>query len=163
MKLKSAIENQHGLIHVIIGPREVGKKTAVRQIAEKTNLTVLEKSADGESLAGRYKLWPFFHWSFAETNQLKSFTLENYLLYGGYPGSYNMTDDMVERLSYVKHSIVDPVIGKDILSLVHVKSPALFRQCFELVCSYASQEISYTKLLGQLQDKGNTDLVKHYL
>ncbi len=31
------------------------------------------------------------------------------------------------------------------------------------MCRYPAQEISYTKLLGQLQDKGNTDLVKYYL
>ena len=29
--------------------------------------------------------------------------------------------------------------------------------------SYPAQEISYTKLLGQLQDKGSTDLVKSYI
>ena len=31
------------------------------------------------------------------------------------------------------------------------------------MCRYPAQEISYTKLLGQLQDKGNTDLVKYYI
>jgi predicted AAA+ superfamily ATPase len=44
-----------------------------------------------------------------------------------------------------------------------VANPALFRQAFEILCRYPAQEISYTKLLGQLQDKGNTDLVKYYL
>jgi len=44
-----------------------------------------------------------------------------------------------------------------------VKKPALFRQSFELMCCYPAQEISYRKLLGQLQDKGNTDLIKYYL
>ncbi len=31
------------------------------------------------------------------------------------------------------------------------------------MCRYPAQEISYTKLLGQLQDRGNTDLVKYYI
>jgi predicted AAA+ superfamily ATPase len=31
------------------------------------------------------------------------------------------------------------------------------------LCRYPAQEISYTKLLGQLQDKGNTELVKYYI
>jgi predicted AAA+ superfamily ATPase len=90
-------------------------------------------------------------------------TLKEFLVYGGYPGSYQLKENRIDWLDYIKYSIIDPVIGKDILSLVHVKSPALFKQCFELICSYAAQEISYTKLLGQLQDKGNTDLVKHYI
>ena len=44
-----------------------------------------------------------------------------------------------------------------------MKSPALFRQAFEIICSYPSQEISYTKLLGQIQDRGNVELIKNYL
>ena len=69
----------------------------------------------------------------------------------------------MDWLRYVKESIVAPVIGKDILMNARVKSPALFKQCFDLAASYPAQEISYTKLLGQLQDRGNTDLVKYYL
>ena len=54
-------------------------------------------------------------------------------------------------------------IGKDILQSRRVSNPALFRQAFEILCHYPAQEVSYTKLLGQLQDKGNTELVKHYI
>src|SRR5690606_6231260 len=116
-----------------------------------------------ESLAGRFRLHQFFHWNFWETNQLTALTLDQFLTFGGYPGSYQLLSDKHDWVDYIRHSIVDPVIGKDILSLVHVKSPALFRQAFEIICSYAAQEISYTKLLGQLQDRGNTDLVKQYI
>lgn len=58
---------------------------------------------------------------------------------------------------------MEAVIGKDILLNRKVGSPALFRQAFEILCRYPAQEISYTKLLGQLQDRGNTDLIKHYI
>jgi hypothetical protein len=44
-----------------------------------------------------------------------------------------------------------------------VANPALFRQAFAILCRYPAQEISYTKLRGQLQDKGNTDLIKYYI
>ena len=44
-----------------------------------------------------------------------------------------------------------------------VKNPELFRQAFELLISYPAQEISYSKLLGQLQDRGNVELTKHYI
>lgn len=116
-----------------------------------------------ESLAGRFRLYPVFHWSFEESQHAFQLGLEQFLKFGGYPGSYAFVRDQVEWLNYLKDSIINPVIGKDILTQVNVKSPALFKQCFDLACSYGAQEISYTKLLGQLQDRGNTDLVKHYL
>src|SRR5690606_477538 len=103
------------------------------------------------------------HWNFQESHEAYGLDLEQYLRFGGYPGSYGFVENKIEWLNYVQHSIIDTVIGKDILSLARVKSPALFKQCFYLACSYACQEISYTKLLGQLQDQGNTELIKHYL
>ena len=65
--------------------------------------------------------------------------------------------------AYMKDAIVEAVIGRDILQSRKVSNPALFRQAFEILCAYPAQEISYTKLLGQLQDRGNTDLVKYYI
>lgn len=116
-----------------------------------------------ESLAGRFQKHSVYHWSAEESLAAYGLTLEEFLRFGGYPGSYLLREQPQEWVHYVKESIIAPVIGKDILSQARVKSPALFRQCFDLVCSYPAQEISYTKLLGQLQDKGNTDLVKYYL
>jgi predicted AAA+ superfamily ATPase len=34
---------------------------------------------------------------------------------------------------------------------------------FELACRYSGQVLSYTKMLGQLQDAGNTTTLAHYL
>jgi predicted AAA+ superfamily ATPase len=116
-----------------------------------------------ESLAGRFQVHQVFHWNFEESKEAYNLSFEEFLTFGGYPGSYRFIKKPDEWVSYIKHSIIDPVIGKDILSQTRVKSPALFKQCFEIATSYPAQEISYTKLLGQLQDRGNTDLVKHYL
>lgn len=116
-----------------------------------------------ESLAGRFELIQIPHWNFFETNQITKMTLESYLKFGGYPGSYKFAKDELRWVDFIKNSIIETVIGKDILSNVTVKSPALFRQAFEILCHYPAQEISYNKLLGQLQDKGNVDLVKYYL
>ena len=55
------------------------------------------------------------------------------------------------------------MIDKDILQYAHVEKPALFKQAFEIICCYPAQEISYRKLLGQIQDKGNVELIKRYL
>jgi uncharacterized protein len=116
-----------------------------------------------ESLAGRYQVHKIYHWDFDESKQICSMSWDRFLVYGGYPGSYAFIKKREAWLDYLKDSIINPVIAKDILTQVRVKSPALFKQCFEIVCSYPAQEISYTKLLGQLQDRGNTDLIKYYL
>jgi len=115
-----------------------------------------------ESLTGRFQLHKAFHWNYAESNEGYGISFKDYLKIGGYPGSYNFKDQN-EWAKYVKQSIILTVIEKDILLYHTVKSPALFKQAFEIIMSYPAQEISYTKLLGQLQSKGNTELIKYYL
>jgi uncharacterized protein len=116
-----------------------------------------------ESLAGRFELTRIHHWTFAELRDAFGYDLPRYLLYGGYPGSVAFEGDFDRWYAYLKDGIVEAVIGKDILQNRKVANPALLRRAFEILCRYPAQEISYTKLLGQLQDKGNTDLVKYYL
>jgi predicted AAA+ superfamily ATPase len=84
------------------------------------------------------------------------------LKYGGYPGAYLFvgTD---EWRRYVSTSIISTVIEKDILQFQTVRNPALFKQAFEILMAYPAMEISYTKLLGQLQNKGNVEIIKHYI
>jgi len=116
-----------------------------------------------ESLAGRFELLRVHHWTFAELQTAFDYDLPRYLAFGGYPGAVGLEHDPDRWYAYMKDSIVEAVIGKDILQSHKVANPALFRQAFQILCAYPAQEISYTKLLGQLQDKGNTDLVKHYI
>mgnify|MGYP000007310264 CR=1 FL=1 len=116
-----------------------------------------------ESLTGRFQLIKAFHWNLAESKEGYGLDLEEYLQFGGYPGSYQFTELRSQWVNYIKNSIITTVLDKDILLYHTVKSPSLFRQAFELVISYPAQEISYTKLLGQLQEKGNVELVKYYL
>jgi predicted AAA+ superfamily ATPase len=116
-----------------------------------------------ESLAGRFELLRVHHWTFAELQTAFDYDLPRYLAFGGYPGAVGLEHDPDRWYAYMKDAIVEAVIGKDILQNHKVANPALFRQAFQILCAYPAQEISYTKLLGQLQDKGNTDLVKHYI
>jgi hypothetical protein len=104
-----------------------------------------------------------YHWTFTELKNAFGYDLERYLLYGGYPGAVAYEDEYDRWYAYLKDAIVEAVIGMDILLNRKVANPALFRQAFEILCRYPAQEISYTKLLGQLQDKGNTDLIKYYI
>ncbi|WP_442880467.1 DUF4143 domain-containing protein, partial [Chlorobium sp.] len=49
------------------------------------------------------------------------------------------------------------------LMLTRVDKPALMKRLFEIGCSYSGQILSFTKILGQLQDAGNTTKLAHYL
>lgn len=116
-----------------------------------------------ESLAGRFELIRTYQWNYEELKAAFKYDLNRYLTYGGYPGAVAYENDFDRWYSYLKDSIIEAVVGKDILLNRKVGNPALFRQAFEILSRYPAQEISYTKLLGQLQDKGNTDLVKYYI
>lgn len=116
-----------------------------------------------ESLAGRFEMTYVPHWSFIESKELKKeISLDDYLNYGGYP-ELLMIDEEERRQSYLRNSIIDPVINKDILQNATIKKPALFKQSFEIACMHAGEILSLNKFLGQLQEGGNVDLVKHYL
>jgi hypothetical protein len=58
---------------------------------------------------------------------------------------------------------VETTIARDVLLLTRVDKPALLRRLFELGCRYSGQALSYTKMLGQLHDAGNTTTLAHYL
>lgn len=116
-----------------------------------------------ESLTGRFQLIRATHWDLVRSEKLGDFSVEDFIQFGGYPGSYSLVSKSAQWEKYIRDSIIETVIGKDILHVARVNKPALFRQAFGLLMSYPAQEISYTKLLGQLQDSGNTDLVKYYL
>ncbi len=116
-----------------------------------------------ESLTGRFQLIRAFHWNYLESKQGYDLNFEEYLKFGGYPGSYRFINSHKQWLDYVQNSILLTVVEKDILQNQTVKNPALFKQAFEILTAYPAQEISYTKLLGQLQDKGNVELIKYYI
>jgi predicted AAA+ superfamily ATPase len=116
-----------------------------------------------DSLAGRFEVIPVHHWGFHESKKAFGLSLEQYLTYGGYPGSYHFIKDENRFKRYVLDSIFETVVSRDILRYVTVKKPALFRQTFVMTSQFPAQEISYNKLLGQLQDAGNVDQIKNYL
>ncbi|MCP5464402.1 MAG: ATP-binding protein [Deltaproteobacteria bacterium] len=116
-----------------------------------------------ESLAGRFELIHMPHWSFLEFHQAFEWDFDQYLRYGAYPGSISLSSDETRWRSYILNSIIEPVLGKDILALHPVNKPALFRQAFEIAVQYPCYEISYQKMLGQLQERGNAATIKNYL
>lgn len=116
-----------------------------------------------ESLAGRYEPIRMTHWSYPEMQEAFDFSLDEYLYFGGYPGSANLIREERRWRQYVRGVLIHPNIEKDILQMTRVDKPALLKTLFELGCAYSGQIISYTKLQGQLQDAGNTVTLAHYL
>jgi len=116
-----------------------------------------------ESLAGRFEIVHLPHWSYAEMKAAFGFSLDDYLYFGGYPGAAPLASDPARWKRYLLDSLIETTIGRDVLMMSRVDKPALLRRLFELGCRYSGQILSYTKMLGQLQDAGNTTTLAHYL
>jgi predicted AAA+ superfamily ATPase len=116
-----------------------------------------------ESLAGRFEIIPVIHWSFVEMKEAFGWDLEQYILYGGYPGAAALIEDPDRWARYIIDSLIETTISRDILLLTRVDKPALLRRLFQLCCDYSGQVLSYQKMLGQLHDAGNTTTLAHYL
>mgnify|MGYP001336248543 CR=1 FL=1 len=116
-----------------------------------------------ESLAGRFELLHLPHWSYAEMRDAFGWTVEQFIFYGGYPGAAPLVEEPARWARYVLDSLVETSIARDVLLLTRVDKPALLRRLFELACRYSGQVLSYTKMLGQLQDAGNSTTLAHYL
>ncbi len=226
---------QANLIQVLLGPRQIGKTTAVQQIAKAWDGPVVFATADlpfppnqdwiraqwqsarayndrrtllildeiqkvaqwsnavkalideerqrrsgmrivllgsaswtieqglGDTLAGRFEIIRAYHWDYRECSQAFDWDLRHFLKYGGYPVPAQFVEDPERWRQFLLDSIIEPMLSKDILPLKQIAKPALFRQAFALAMSYPAQEISINKLMGQLQDGGNTATLKNYL
>lgn len=124
---------------------------------------LLLQSGLTESLAGRFETTYMGHWAYTEMQQAFGWNANQYAWFGGYPGSATLIEDEERWKNYVQQSLIETSISKDILMLTRVAKPALMKQLFELGCLYSGQILSFTKLLGQLQDAGNTTTLSHYL
>ncbi len=137
----------------------------------KTNIKVvlsgssrlLIKQGLTESLQGRFELIQVPHWSFSEMQDAFGFSLEEYVYFGGYPGSAELIRDEKRWQNYLRDSIIETSISKDILMLTTIAKPALLRQLFYLGSQYSSQIMPFNKMLGTLTDAGNTVTLSHYL
>ncbi len=118
-----------------------------------------------ESLAGRFEVTSIMHWSFLEMNQTFSLSCDEYIYFGGYPGSIPLADakDPSRWMQYINDSLIEMTISRDVLLMTQVNKPVLLRRLFQLGCLYSSQILSYTKMLGQLEEAGNTTTLAHYL
>ena len=116
-----------------------------------------------DSLQGRFERIILSHWSLAEMRDAFGLTLDQYIYFGAYPGAANLISDEDRWRDYITGSIVDATINKDILVNEKIAKPALLRQAFELSAAYSGKELSLTKMIGQMQDAGNTSTIAGYL
>lgn len=123
---------------------------------------LLEKGLS-ESLAGRFEEIRMSHWSYTEMKECFGFTIDQYIYYGGYPGAATLINDADRYQQYIQSGIVDATINKDILMDTPISKPALLRQTFELGSAYSGQLLSLNKMLGALQDAGNTATLAGYI
>ena len=158
-------------IQKINGWSEIVKKEWDQDTYNDTNIKVLllgssrvmlEKGL-ADSMLGRFEEIRMSHWAYSEMRDAFGFTLEQYIFFGGYPGSATLIDDEERWQNYISSSIIDATINKDILQNTTVAKPALLRQTFELSSAYSGETVSLTKMTGQLQDAGNTTTLSTYL
>jgi hypothetical protein len=237
--IKSRLEEPRKFIQVVMGPRQVGKSTVVKQVLQEFPLPYLQYSADSvpatsgawisdcwaaarslkeskgydclllvidevqkinnwseavkkewdddtfhdrnikllllgssrvmlekglsESLGGRFEEIRMTHWSYAEMRDCFGFTLDQYVYYGGYPGAAELIYDPDRWEQYLQSAIIDTTINKDILINTPINKPALLRQTFELGASYSGEILALNKMLGSLQDAGNTVTLAGYI
>ncbi len=231
----ASLSKSRRLLHILVGPRQVGKSVASIQISEKWPGSVLRESADQplppgpewirthwerasskrnervllildevqkvrgwsevvkslwdaeqtrqnplnvlllgsssllmqqgltESLSGRFLLFRCSHWGYREMNTAFGIDLNRWLFYGGYPGSVPLMGDEEIWAGYIRDSLIETVISRDVLQLQTVTKPSLLRHLFFFAASAPAQVVSYNKMLGQLLDAGNTTTLAHYL
>lgn len=124
---------------------------------------LLMQSGLNESLAGRFEPIHVTHWSYLEMAEAFGFSLDEYVYFGGYPGAAPLSPDQERWSAYIRGALVDPNIERDVLSMTRVDKPALLKRLFEVGAQYSGQILSFNKMLGHLQDAGNTTTLTRYL
>jgi len=116
-----------------------------------------------ESLAGRFYLHRCSHWSYSECKAAFGWSLEQWIFFGGYPGAASFISNEISWKRYITDSLIETVLARDVLQMSKIAKPVLLRHLFALAATLPAQCVSYTKMLGQLHDAGNTTTLAHYL
>lgn len=150
---------------------EIVKSEWDRDSREKRNIKVLLLGSSRlllkygltESLAGRFELIRMGHWSYKEMRDAFGWSVDQYIYFGGYPGTYALISNENRWKQYVKDSLVEAALSNDVLATSNIYKPVLLKHLFELGCSYSGELLSLTKMIGQLQDGGNVTTLANYL
>ena len=138
------------------------KKSSIQVVLLGSAALILEKGLT-ESLAGRFEVIRVPHWSFSEMKDAFGMKSDEFIFFGGYPGTADLIHDFNRWRRMVLDSLIETTVSRDILLHARIEKPALLRRLFQLVCEYSGQILSYQKMVGHLQDVGNTTTLAHYL
>jgi hypothetical protein len=138
------------------------RRSKLRVVLLGSSQLLLQKGLT-ESLAGRFETIRTGHWSFAECADYFGWDPDTYIFHGGYPGAAPLIKQTERWKRYIQDSLIETTIARDLLLLTRIDKPALLRRLFALGCEYSGQVLSFTKMLGQLHDAGNTTTLAHYL
>jgi uncharacterized protein len=142
---------------------EDGQKKIPIKVVLLGSSPLLLKEGLNESLGGRFEIINISHWPYKEMSDAFGLSFEQYVYFGGYPGSVSLISDEGRWKNYIKDALIETTISKDILMMTRVDKPALLRQLFEVGSLYSGQILSFNKMIGQLQEAGNTTTLAHYL
>ena len=109
-----------------------------------------------ESLAGRFEVIPITHWSYSEMHDAFGWNINQYICYGGYPGSADLliksTEDNFKRWRhYIMESLIETTVSRDILQMtridvadgIHIKESFSF-----FLCSFNKSIKHWSRLHG---------------
>lgn len=116
-----------------------------------------------ESLAGRFESIFIPHWAYSEMRDAFGWSEEQYVWFGGYPGPAELIADETRWKRYIKTSMIDTSLSKDVMMMTRIDKPALLRRLFDIGCTYSAQIVSLTKIQGELEEKGNIATLSNYL
>jgi predicted AAA+ superfamily ATPase len=124
-------------------------------------------SGTRETMAGRFERLVIRQWIPSDLVQAFKLTdeqaVEAYIRFGSFPGGINLLSDIPRWQTYIRDSIIDPAVGRDLLMLQSVRKPALLRQIFAVAVGHPGQILALNKIAGSLTDSGTLETIAHYL
>jgi len=146
----------------LLWDRELKENLGISVLVLGSSSLLLQKGLS-ESLAGRFMLYKCNHWSFIEMRDAFGWDFDKWVYFGGYPGAVQFINNENVWKKYIMDSLIETVLNRDVLQLQTVNKPALLRNLFGLSALHPAEILSYNKMLGQLQEAGNTTTLAGYL
>jgi len=120
-----------------------------------------------ETMAGRFERLRLFHWPAMALTRCFHLTpgeaVNQFIQSGSYPGGQALLGQPDRWRAYLRDSIIEPAIGRDILNLEAVRKPALLRQVYAVAVGHPAEIVSLQKLAGELAERGALETIAHYL
>lgn len=117
-----------------------------------------------ESLCGRCFSLASPHWTYPEMSEAFGLSLDEYIFYGGYPGSMEHLKEKGHTAwaGYIKADIVSNNLERDVIDLIDIERPKVLEELYELGAFYSGQLLSFDAISQRLQ-RGSHALLPRYL